>query len=64
MGVPDRRRDERFTWTAPAAGALRAFSDVLVQQDGADEWIGIDRQLATIAGHLAEWDGSGPAQVM
>ena len=45
--VPDRRRDKRFKFTEPAAGALRLFPDVLVQQDGPDEWTGISRQPAT-----------------
>ena len=47
LNVPDRRRDKRFKFTEPAPGALRIFPDVLVQQDGPDEWTGISRQPAT-----------------
>ena len=46
MAVADRRRDKRFRLTEPAAGALRVFPDVVVHQDGTDEWIGISRQPA------------------
>jgi hypothetical protein len=44
--VTDRRRDKRFKLTGPAEGALRIFPDVVVQQDGIDEWTGISRQPA------------------
>ena len=53
--VGDRRRDKRFKLTEPAAGALRVYPDVVVQQDGADEWIGISRQPA-VAGETLVLD--------
>src|SRR3954468_21682602 len=60
VGVPDRRRNERFRLTEPAAGALRVFPDVVVQHDGADEWIGISRQPA-VAGETLVLDPVGCA---
>ena len=45
-GVADRRRDKRFRLTEPAEGTVRLFPDVIVQQDGDEEWIGIGRQPA------------------
>jgi len=53
--VGDRRRDKRFKLTEPAAGALRVSPDVVVQQEGADEWIGISRQPA-VAGETLVLD--------
>ena len=39
----------------PAAGALRIFPDVVVRQDGPDEWTGISRQPA-VAGETLVLD--------
>lgn len=44
--MADRRRDQRFKVTERTAGALRTFPEVVVQQDGPDEWTGISRQPA------------------
>jgi hypothetical protein len=44
--MADRRRDKRFKFTGPAQGAFRVFPDVIVQQDGEDQWTGISRQPA------------------
>ena len=44
--MADRRRNKRFKLTEPADGALRIFPDVLVHQDGPDEWTGLSRQPA------------------
>jgi hypothetical protein len=46
MTMADRRRNKRIRLTEPAAGAFRLFPDLLVQQDGLNEWIGISRQPA------------------
>ena len=55
MAMADRRCDERFKLTEPALGAVRLFPDVVVHQDGADEWIGISRQPA-VAGETLVLD--------
>ena len=44
--VPDRRRDKRFRFSEALGAALRVFPDIVVQQHGADEWVGISRQPA------------------
>ena len=58
--MADRRRDKRFRVTERADAALRTFPDVLVQQDGPDEWIGIARQPAaageTLVLDVAQFD--------
>jgi hypothetical protein len=41
-----RRRDKRFRLTEPANGTVRVFPDVIVQQNGDDEWIAISREAA------------------
>ena len=55
MAVADRRHDKRFRLAEPADGALRVFPDVVVQQDGTDEWIGISREPA-VAGETLVLD--------
>lgn len=44
--MKERRRDKRFRLTEPAAAALRLFPDLVVHEEGLDEWIGISRQPA------------------
>jgi hypothetical protein len=54
MGMTERR-EQRFRLTEPAVGALRMFPDVVVQQDGEDEWTSISRQPA-VAGETLVLD--------
>ena len=53
--MADRRRDKRFKLTERTEGALKLFPDVVVQQDGPDEWTGISRQPA-VAGEMLVLD--------
>jgi len=57
--MADRRRDKRFSLSEPAVGALTAFPDVVVQQGGDDEWIGISRQPA-VTGEMLVLDACNP----
>ena len=50
-----RRRDTRFRLTEPANGTVRVFPDVIVQQNGEDEWIAISRE-ASAAGDIVTLD--------
>jgi hypothetical protein len=62
MAMTDRRSDKRFRLSEPAAGALTVFPDVVVQQGGDDEWIGISRQPA-LAGEMLVLDVLQPDAV-
>jgi hypothetical protein len=42
--VSDRRREQRFSLSEPADGALTVFPDVVVHDRGDGEWIGTSRQ--------------------
>lgn len=44
--MADRRRDKRYRLNEPADGSLRIFPDVVVQQNGGDEWIALSREAA------------------
>lgn len=44
--MADRRRDKRFSVTAPVNGALRTFPDVIVHESVEGEWVGISREPA------------------
>ena len=62
MAMADRRGDKRFRLSEPAVGALTVFPDVVVQQGGDDEWIGISRQPA-LAGEMLVLDVLQPDAV-
>lgn len=54
-GMPDRRRDKRFKVQDTSDGSLQIFPDVVVQQSGDFEWIGISRKPA-VAGETLVLD--------